>query len=213
MESTLVQGAMKTKYTEQQFDALREMSSIGMGHAATALSQLMGRTIYIKVPHAEVLDFSQTHRLLSEGKGLVVAISLQILGDARGTILLIFPMESAFKMLETLLSQKQKKNTLLTEMELSSLKEVGNILGSTFLNALGTLLNMTLIPSIPQLCFDEAETVVGHILEEIGVSEELSVLAETEFHCGEHYINGHLFLLPELNSLDAILHSVGIGTA
>ena len=31
--------------TEEHLDALREISNIGMGHAATALSQLVGETI------------------------------------------------------------------------------------------------------------------------------------------------------------------------
>ena len=37
-----------------QIDALREVANIGAGHAATALSQMIGETIMISVPRINV---------------------------------------------------------------------------------------------------------------------------------------------------------------
>ena len=37
-----------------QLDALREVSNMGAGHAATALSQMTGQKIMISVPHLTI---------------------------------------------------------------------------------------------------------------------------------------------------------------
>jgi chemotaxis protein CheC len=195
------------RLTDEQLDVLREMSNIGMGHAATALSQMIGKTIYLKVPQATVVDFADTSAIFGGDKRLVASIHLQILGEARGDIVLVFPMESAITLIGELLPQQKVRGAVLTELELSSLKEVGNILASAFLNALGTMLKLSLIPSTPILSFDLAGAVVTNI---IGTGEELSVMAETEFHCQEGQIKGHFFLLPDAGSLQKILELAGV---
>ena len=50
----------------------------------------------------------------------------------------------------------------MNEINASTLKEVGNILASAYLNALGSLLHMTLIPSVPLLAYDMAGAVVDY---------------------------------------------------
>ena len=94
-----------THLTEGQLDALREISNIGMGHAATALSQLIGETVYLRVPRVTVTDIAQVPQLLGGAETVVAGITLQLLGDARGNILLIFPRESAQRLLSRLLGQ------------------------------------------------------------------------------------------------------------
>jgi chemotaxis protein CheC len=74
-----------------QLDALKEISNIGMGHAATALSQMIGQTVYLQVPHVTIAEISKVPGHLGGAERLMVGITLQILGDARGSIMLLFP--------------------------------------------------------------------------------------------------------------------------
>lgn len=200
-----------SKLTDEQMDALREIGNIGMGHAATALSQLIGRTIHLSVPKASIINIASVPEALGGAEKLVFGIYLQILGDARGNILLIFPRDSAFKLIEKLLMKKVSRGAILSEMEASTLKEVGNILSSAFLNALGTLLKMTLIPSIPLLSYDMAGAVVDYVLIELGAVGDHSVMMETEFQAETDNINGHFFLIPDPASLGIILKTIGVG--
>src|SRR6266568_8294219 len=133
--------------TERQLDALREIGNVGMGHAATALSRLTGKTVYLNAPRAIILDTARMPEFLGETERMVVGIHLRMLGNAQGNILMVFPLENATRMLETLIPRKTAGGEALTELELSALKEVGNILASAYLNALGELLRMTLLPS------------------------------------------------------------------
>jgi len=195
--------------TDEQHNALQAMGNIGMDHAATALSQLMKRDIHLKVPRVLAVDVACVQEFLGGTQQMVVGIFLQILGDARGNIMLVFTRANAIRMLENLLSRDMAGGMLLSEMELSALKEVGNILASAYLNALGEKLKMTLIPSVPVLSFDMAGAVVGHVRNEMGEVGDVSFMIETEFSEDNNNFSGHFFLLPSPQSLDLILKKIG----
>lgn len=197
--------------SEDQLDALKEISNIGMGHAATALSQLIGERVYLRVPRVTLTDIAQVPELMGGAEKVVAGITLQIFGDARGNILLVFPRESAQRLVARLLRQEEK-GLVLNEIGVSTLKEVGNILASAYLNALGSLLHMTLIPSVPLLAYDMAGAVVDYVLIELSQAGDMALMVETEFHGDrgdDDAIKGHFFLLPDPGSLDLILGAIG----
>lgn len=194
-----------------QLDALKEISNIGMGHAATALSQLIGSRVTLRVPQITVTDISRVPELLGGAERVVAGITLQILGDARGSILLVFPRQSAHRLLCQLLGQSDSR-LVLNEINASTLKEVGNILASAYLSALGSLLRMTLIPSVPLLAYDMAGAIVDFVLIELSQAGDLALMVETEFQDDPNEISGitgHFFLLPDPSSLEIILRAVG----
>lgn len=196
--------------TEEHLDALREVSNIGVAHAATALSQLIGRSISLTVPKVLLTDISKVPEFFGGAEKIVVGIYLQMLGDARGNILIVLPRDSALKLLSRLLPRDKSEGALLTELEMSALKEVGNILASAYLNALGTLMGKTLIPSVPVLSFDMAGAVIDYALIELGKVGDLALMVETDFFGEEEKINGQFFLLPDPESLKIILNAIGV---
>jgi len=162
-----------SQMSNEQLHALQEMSIAGMDHAAIALSQLMKREIRLKVPRVMTMDIASLSEFLGGRQQMVIGVYLQILGDARGNIMMIFTREDAVKMLELLLSRNKEKGTLMTELEISALKEVGNILASAYLNALGDRFKMTLIPSVPLLTLDMAGAVIDYVLNDLGDGREV----------------------------------------
>jgi len=194
-----------SQMSNEQLHALQEMSIAGMNHAAIALSQLMKREIRLKVPRVMTMDIASLSEFLGGRQQMVIGVYLQILGDARGNIMMIFTREDAVKMLELLLSRNKEKGTLMTELEISALKEVGNILASAYLNALGDRFKMTLIPSVPLLTLDMAGAVIDYVLNDLGEGGEVSVLIDTEFSEGDNTFRGHFFLLPAFSSFNAML--------
>ena len=194
-----------------QLDTLKEVSNIGMGHAATALSQMIGQRVNLTVPNVTITEISQVPEHLGGAEKMMVGITLQILGDARGSIMLLFPEESAHRLLCSLLGQ-QEKGLVMTEVSVSALKEVGNILASAYLSALGNLLNKTLIPSVPLLAYDMAGAVVDHALIDLSQSGDFAMMIETDFG-GEPdqdlAIKGHFFLLPDPVTLNIFFSDFG----
>jgi chemotaxis protein CheC len=194
-----------------QLDALKEISNIGMGHATTALSQMIGQTVRLRVPRVTITEISQVPEHLGGAERLMVGITMQVLGDARGSIMLLFPQESAHRLLCTLLGH-QDRGPGLGEVEVSALKEVGNILASAYLSALGNLLKKVLIPSVPLLANDMAGAVVDNVLIELSRSGDLAMMVETDFtgeQNREAAIKGHFFLLPDPATLDIFVNLVG----
>jgi len=193
------------KLSEGELDFLRELSNIGVGHAATALSQLIGRQVGMRVPKVTIVDLSSVPELMGGSERIVSGVYLQVLGDARGGILLIFPDESSKALLKLLLKGEEDP---LSEMGMSTLKEVGNILASAYLSVLGNMLDITLIPSIPSLAHDMVGAVVDLVLINLGEVGDTAFVFETEFYDIAEDIKGHFFLLPDPDSIDVIMETI-----
>ena len=199
------------KLNNVQMDILKETSNIGMGHAATALSQMIGHPVKLRVPHVTITKISQVPEYLGGAEKMMVGITLQVLGDARGSILLLFPQESAHRLLCNLTGD-QGKVLIMNEVTISALKEVGNILSSAYLSALGSMLHKTLIPSVPLLAYDMAGAVVDYVLIDLSKSSDLAMLVETDFigeSSSDLAIKGHFFLIPDPSTLDMFLDAAG----
>lgn len=199
------------KLNNVQMDILKETSNIGMGHAATALSQMIGHPVKLRVPHVTITKISQVPEYLGGAEKMMVGITLQVLGDARGSIMLLFPQESAHRLLCNLIGD-QGKVLIMNEVTISALKEVGNILASAYLSALGSMLHKTLIPSVPLLAYDMAGAVVDYVLIDLSKSSDLAMLVETDFigeSSGDLAIKGHFFLIPDPSTLDMFLDAAG----
>jgi chemotaxis protein CheC len=196
--------------TDIQLDALKEVSNIGMGHAATALSQMIGQRIDLKVPRVSVTAISDVPERLGGAETLMVGVTLQILGDARGSIMLLFPQESAHRLLGCLL-KREERTLVMNELNVSALKEVGNILASAYLSAVGSLMHKTLIPSVPLLSYDMAGAVVDYVLIELSQGGDYALMVETDFSgeiAASDQIRGHFFMMPDPQTLSIFLRVV-----
>ena len=143
-----------------QRDALREVANIGAGHAATALSQMTGRTIMISVPEVNISRLEEVPTILGEAEEVVAAVLMHMMGDLTGRTLVVFPQESARTLCDILLRQPFGTTQDFGEMEQSGLKEVGNILSSAYMNALSDFMGMMLVPSVPSLAIDLCAAVL-----------------------------------------------------
>lgn len=190
---------------ERELDFLRELSNIGAGHAATALSQLIDRQVWMKVPDISVAELSSVSELMGGREKLIRGVFLQVLGDVRGGILLIFPDEGSRALAHLLLKRGEEH---LSEIGISMLKEVGNILASAYLSVLGNMLNITLIHSIPSLANDMAGSVVERALMNIGKVGDTVFVFETELYDITEDIKGRLFLLFDHESVDVIMEAL-----
>lgn len=195
--------------TPNQLDALKEVGNIGAGHGATALSQLLGKKIFITVPKANILALSEVPRLVGDPNTLVAGLTLSILGDATGKILLLFPRDSALHLADMLLKQPVGTSKILTEMGHSAIKEAGNILTGAYLSALNEFLGMLLLISVPTLIFDMAGALLATIAQ--GMEEATKVICiETKFIDDNEAIGGYFILVPDAISLRAIFQAIKV---
>lgn len=189
---------------DAELKALTKVCNIGMEHAAIALSQLMGKGVDIRMPRLQVLEGSGVSQLLESESQEVTALQLQILGNVRGSILILLLQDNARHILELLLGKVPEKGEPLDEMERSTLMEVGNILASACLNALGNSLKMTLLPSVPSLVIGKGREILDRAMEP-WLDGEAVVMMDTMFNVCDSQCSGSIFLVPAPASLGALL--------
>lgn len=193
-----------------QKDVLRELSNIGMGHAATALSRMIGRPLMVDVPEVRIVDLADVPGLVGGPEHWVAGVVLRLEGDAAGHMLLVLDEADAAVLAGLLLGGAE--GDLDSELGRSALQELANVIGSCYLSVLGDMLHLSLRPSVPFMAVDMAGAVVDQVLGELGSHGDQALLLETRFSCAEaEQVSGHLFLLPDPPTLEVLLCAAGGG--
>ncbi len=194
-----------------QLDGLREVATVGAGHAATALSQLTSRRIMVRVPRMRMVTLEEVPGLVGDPDEKIAAVALQMLGDLTGHALQIFPGRTASRIAAILLGHDVVFPSGFGEIERSALMEVGNIVTGAYLNALSDFLGMLLLTSVPGLAIDAAGTVLTSGDFDLGAQvEEVVLCIDTDFFMGEdsEQLTGHFVLVPDPISLQVILKAL-----
>jgi chemotaxis protein CheC len=195
------------RLTDSDLDGLREVSNIGAGNAAGALSQIIGDVVSLEVPVVRALELQDVPEALGGAEQRVVALRLGIHGEVRGNLLIVLSPAEALDVVRRMGVQAVDLDPS-DPMLASALRELGNILGSTYLTAVSRLVQTSLVPSVPGLAVDMAGAVVDLLLMEIaGVSNHATVL-ETSFREKEGPIRGEFFFLPDPSSLPHLLQCI-----
>lgn len=191
-----------------QLDALREVGNIGAGNSATALSQLLNRKIDMTVPIINLVPFRDIFGRIG-GEELVVGIIVRVLGDIPGNILFVFEKETALSIIKDLTGEN---NEQISDMGNSVLCEIGNIISGSYLNAISTLTNLAVMPSVPAVATDMLGAILSTTFIESGQYDDYVLDIETEFKQGEYSerLGGHFYYIPMPGSLEKILNILGV---
>jgi chemotaxis protein CheC len=187
---------------------LKEIVNIGMGNAATSLSQLVDDKIDMSVPVLTFLPFRELSGAAGGSSTYVAGVYLRITGAISGEVLFIMPYPDA-KQLTSLMLKQSNADQELSEMECSALKEAGNILTGSFLNALSDLTSLVFTYSVPYLCADIFEAILGSILYHLATVGDSALFVKTELHYKTEKLVGSFFFLPEANSLNSVFAALG----
>jgi len=194
---------------ELQLDALREVTNIGAGHAATALSQLTARRIMITVPRINVTRLEDVPEVVGSPGEIVAGVLMHMLGDLTGRTLLIFPEADARRLCDRLLGRPEGTTAAFGELEASTVKETGNIVNGAYMNALSDFMGMMLLPSVPSLSVDLLGAIITTAYLNFGHDRDYVFCIETEFQFDRDFdLRGHFILLPDLASLRAIFDAI-----
>ena len=195
--------------TQIQLDALREIGNIGSGHAATALSTLLQRRIEMSVPEVWAIPFEQVSALVGQLDTPQAVIYVKVEGSASGKAVFFFPVESAEIIVQALFGTNDLMDLYTDEMTQSALKEIGNILVSSFLIALTQFSGIPLQPSVPALAVDMIGASLDAIFLEEGVLDDTVLFIDTQLS-GIPKIEGQFMYLPDEGSLKKLLGAMGL---
>lgn len=192
-----------------QADVLREVGNIGAGHAATALSELLGQEIQLSVTSAKVFPFSSIADVVGGAEIVVAGVFLRISGDITGNIMFLLPITSALALTGQLLGRGDGA-TDFDELAISALGEVGNILTGSYLAAINALTGLRMQPTVPAVAVDMAGAVLDIGLISIGEVADEAILIDSTIFQGSTHMKAHFFLLPDPVSTHPLLTALGV---
>lgn len=188
-------------------DALKEVSNIGAGHAATALSELAHQIILIDVPVIEVKPLGEVLTALAAPGQKIACVAVGLSGDIKGESLLLFTEHDAMEFSNRVLGREESiKPKSLGQLEESALKETSNILTCAYMNALGILLGVMVIPTAPSLDIRDPREAGGQSFSSHKEHGDMVISIKNEFRFMDKKINlqGYFLLIPDGDSLKAI---------
>ncbi|MGM0827203.1 MAG: chemotaxis protein CheC [Bacillota bacterium] len=204
------------KISSMHLDVLKEIGNIGAGHAATALSTLLDKKIDMKVPSVQVVTFDEMMDMAGGPDNVVVSVFLRIEGDAPGSMFFLLPLEQASTYIRTMIQDRSFSfsEPPYSELGLSAMQELGNILSGSYLSSLSDFTSLMLLPSVPALSVDMAGAIIGFGLLEISQVSDYAIVIDTALKEEEieesESVKGHFFLLPDPDSFEIIFQSLGV---
>lgn len=192
-------------------DVLREVGNIGAGNAATALAKMISQKVDMNVPKVNVLEFSEVPEILGGAEEEVVGILFKLEGDLEGTIMFLLNMDSAKSLIDLLMPGMGSGE--IDEMAISALQEIGNILAGSYISSLSTLSKLNIQISVPSLSLDMAGAILSVPAIHFGLVSDKILIIENEFIelMENKSVNGFFFLIPDVDSYEILLKSLGIG--
>ena len=192
------------QYSEIQLDALGELANIASGNAATALSQMLGQEVELHVPRALALPLADAVDSAGSPDEIVTGIALQLEGDVDGLVLLLVPSKDASTLCELLGVEAG------TEVGDSALAEIGNILGTSYLNAIVSMTGLELMPSPTFVATDLLGAIVASLLAQTAGEADLALVLDSELVLADNPCALSFMLLPASGRADDLLAPLGL---
>jgi chemotaxis protein CheC len=200
-----------TDLTCVQRDVLKEIGNIGAGNAATSMSKLIDKKVNMQIPSVNMVSFDEMMNMAGGAENIVAAVYFRIDGDLDGTIHFVFTVQEAEHLISqvTGIAYNLSDGESADEIAVSALQETGNILAGAYLTALADFTALNIKASIPVLNIDMAGAILTASLDERSLASDYVIVIDTRINDGCNGMNGHLFLMPEPESLSTLFSALG----
>lgn len=195
---------------EMEIDTLKEIGSIGNGNAATALSSMLNAKVTMSLPEVSIREFNDAITHIGNPESVVAAIMVEMSGEVEGIMLFILTKEFADEVLKRMLGKAESDFLNLNGIDTSVLQEVGNIVISSYINALSSLTNMNVNLSVPQLAVNMLGGILSLPMATMGVNSDKIMMITAELKIDGKELNSDMLLLPDLESLNVLMKKLGV---
>ena len=194
-------------YSEIELDGLKEIVNVGGGNAATSISQMINSRVDMDVPEVEVMDYNELYQKIIADDVEMHAVLSKIVGDIDGALLFVISDESGQMIAKMMLGSDEKPSN---EIIASAVKELTNILFNSFLRAIGGMLQIQLIASLPISRYDFFGAIISSAYLAFDHYDEQILVIHNEFTYNNESLDASLFLIPGEGVLDEIFKALGI---
>ena len=194
---------------QPQRDYLTELLNIGIGRSASALSELVGLKVNLKVPEIDVRDFDSLRDYLSTFDcDQIAAVKQRFEGSFSGDAYLVFSRESGRLLVRRLLGESIKDSDL--EFETSQvLSEVGNIVINGFLGSWSHIFPNRFSYGVPEFTMGSPDSLVEHGQDATGAEQPPAlVFARALFEIEDIQVAGTILALFDMASLENLVGAI-----
>ena len=183
---------------------LESVARDGALRSGRGLSGLIGQQITIHVPEVRVGTRADASEAVGGPDAIVLGAYLTISGDITGHTMLLFPERRALDCVDLMCGQPKGTTTETDELVHSAIGELGNVVGSAFMNALADHANLILHPSPPVVLEDIAEALLETIYAEILDQGGDVIMVDTVFEDEAGVAAGLLLVAPDGDCIDRL---------
>ncbi|MCX4265436.1 MAG: chemotaxis protein CheC [Firmicutes bacterium] len=206
--------AMKVKNYDElsdiEIDTLREIGSIGTGNAATSLSQMLGCEVRITLPEVRIMGYNEAIDWIGGPEAITAGVLVGISGEINGIMLSVQPLEFVNLIMSHMLDKELTSYEQMEDLERSALIEIGNIMISTFINALSGLAGISVELSVPSMTVDMQGAILAVPMAEYGGQTDYLMTIGSNFMINNHKVPCRLLLSPDVRSLNYLLRKLGV---
>ena len=195
-----------------ELDTLKEVGSIGTGNAATSLSALIGKPVRIQQPEVRIMGYNEAIEWIGGPEEITAGVLVGMSGQLSGIMLSVQQLDFVNLVLESMMGQTISDYSVLDEMRGSALTEVGNIMISTFINALSSLAGLEIDLTVPAFTVDMQGAIMAVPMAEYGGQSDYIMTLGGNFICNGKEIPCRLLLSPDIRSLNFLLRKLGVNS-
>ena len=193
-----------------ELDTLKEIGSIGTGNAATSLSALIGKPVRIQQPEVRIMEYNEAIDWIGGPEPITAGVLVGMSGQLSGIMLSVQQLDFVNLVLESMMEKSIEEYLNLGEMERSALTEVGNIMISTFINALSGLAGIKVELSVPSMAVDMQGAILAVPMAEYGGQTDYLMTIGSNFMIDNREVPCRLLLSPDVRSLNYLLRKLGV---
>ncbi len=185
--------SLTTVITEEELDALKELTNIGMGRAAALLAEILEQRVILKVPNVQVVDAAGLQQQLVERDSLGMTRHGFRGGGMSGEALMVFIRDS-YKNLQAVYGYPPAMPLPLAQQR-ELLLEIASNLCAACLSGIGEQFDVEFIFSPPRLlCLDKWTSVYEHVFADRDLVWQHSLLIDVHFQLERDDFNACLYL-------------------
>ncbi len=192
-----------------QMERLQELASAAVSEVSRGLTEMFSAMVSVTAMHVRMVQLSEVPSLVGSPELEVVAVYLVAEGEILSHLLLLMEYPTALELCDILLEQPAGVTEELGEMEESALGEVGNIVGSFFLNSLAENVGVHLPITPPIIAADMAGAAIGMALTEVAMFADEAVVIDANFEHQGRRLPAWFMAFPQPDQLRAALDKGG----
>jgi chemotaxis protein CheC len=183
------------------FKDLEKINAFATKSASNALSKITGSPSainYFKV----VMENVETFQPLMDDKEIKVATVVPLTQAMEGASMLVFKVEDALILSRLFLRKKPSTDKELSEIEISAINEIGNIVTGSYTTILSDMLGKQILPQPPIFTSGAFEKLISQFRKSVKPASNKVAVIDVTLSTKQPILRGKLFVILKVADME-----------